>query len=314
MMKALILDTPGGVENLKLTELPTPIPKNDEVLVQVKAISINPVDVKTRAGKGIYGRIKEEHPLIIGWDIAGIVVETGKDVKTFANGDRVFGMINFPGHGKAYAEYAVAPASHLAKLPLQVGFKEGAAATLAALTAWQALTKHANLEKGQKILIHAASGGVGHFALQIAKHFGLYVIGTSSAKNRDLVLALGANEHIDYKQDRFEEKVTDADFVLDTVGGDNIERSVAALKRGGAVISILGNGTEVAAQKAKEQGVEIRSFLVHSSGEDMNNIAKLLETGAVKPYVENSFPFIKMGDAHLHVETNRTKGKVVVVL
>lgn len=311
-MKAIILEQPGGTENLKLAKLPKPVIKSDEVLVQVKAISINPVDAKTRAGKGMYGKIKEENPVIIGWDISGIAVEKGNEVKAFDIHDEVFGMVNFPGHGKAYAEYVVAPASHIAKKPANISHDEAAAATLAALTAWQALAVHAELQKGQKILIHAASGGVGHFAVQIAKHIGAYVIGTSSAANKDLVLSLGADEHIDYKAVRFEEVVKEVDFILETIGGENIDRSLDVLKKGGAVISILGMGSEATAQKAERLGVQIRAFLVKSDGTDMDIIAGLMEKGELRSHVDAVFPFEKMGDAHLYVESGRTRGKVVV--
>jgi NADPH:quinone reductase-like Zn-dependent oxidoreductase len=313
-MKAIILENPGGIENLKLADIEKPAIKDNEVYVQVKAIGINPVDVKTRAGKGLYGRLKEESPLIIGWDIAGVITETGKEVKAFAIGDEVFGMVNFPGHGKAYAEYVAAPAEHLAKKPSNITHSHAAATTLAALTAWQALVAHAKLMKGQKILVHAASGGVGHFAVQIAKHLGAYVIGTSSAANRDFVLSLGADEHIDYKTVRFEEVVKNADFVLETIGGENIDRSLESLKKGGSVISILGAGTEATAEKAKNAGVHIQAFLVKSDGTDMKAIAALLEKEAIKPFVSKTFPFEKMGEAHLYVETGRTRGKVIVTI
>jgi NADPH:quinone reductase-like Zn-dependent oxidoreductase len=311
-MKAIILKAPGGVENLETRDIDKPAISSDEVMVKVKAISINPVDVKTRAGKGMYGRLKDEQPLIIGWDISGVVVEKGSAADAFEINDEVFGMVNFPAHGKAYAEYVAAPTAHLAKKPANVSHEEAAAATLAALTAWQALTEHAGINKGQKILIHAASGGVGHFAVQIAKHIGAYVIGTSSSANRDLVLSLGADEHVDYKANRFEDVVSNVDFVLETVGGENLERSLQVLKKGGTVVSILGPGSAAVAEKAKTLGVNIKAFLVKTDPLDIKAIANLLEKQAVKPHVSQTFPFDKMADAHLHVESGKTKGKVVI--
>jgi NADPH:quinone reductase-like Zn-dependent oxidoreductase len=221
-------------------------------------------------------------------------------------------MVNFPGHGKAYAEFVAAPASQLAKKPGNTSHEEAAAATLAALTAWQALTVHAQLKKGQRILVHAASGGVGHFAVQMAKHIGAYVIGTSSADNKELVLSLGADEHIDYKAVRFEEAVKEMDFVLETIGGENIDRSLEVLKKGGAVISILGAGSEATAKKAKDLGVEVRAFLVKSDGADMKVIAGLLQKGEIWSHVDIVFPLAELGDAHEYVEKGRTRGKVVV--
>lgn len=311
-MKAIILNTPGGVEQLQHTELPLPKLKAGEVLVQVKAISINPVDVKTRAGKGMAGKLKEFHPLILGWDISGIVTEVGEGVTTFKTGDPVFGMVNFPGHGKAYAEYVAAPAEHLALKPDNISFEEAAAATLAALTAWLALVTHAGIKKGDRVLIHSAAGGVGHFAVQIAKHLGAYVAGTSSAANKDFVLSLGADEHIDYRTQRFEEAVTNIDFVLDTIGGDNIDRSLLVIKPGGTLISIPSGLNEAVTEKAKAKGINGYFVLVASLGKDMAIIADLLQKGIVKAHVSKVFPFAEMDKAHLQIESGRTVGKVVI--
>lgn len=312
-MKAIILDGPGPVENLVINDIATPVIADQEVLVQVKSISINPVDVKTRAGKGVYGRLKESSPLIIGWDISGIVTESRSDL--FKAGDEVFGMVNFPGHGKAYATYVAAPADQLALKPANVTHEDAAAATLAALTAFQALHHHAQIKAGQRVLIHAAAGGVGHYAVQLAKQAGAYVIGTSSAENKDFVLSLGANEHIDYKAVRFEEVLNDIDFVLDTVGGDNIDRSIDVIKKGGILISIPTGISESAAEKAKVNGVNASFKLVQSSGDDMKQLAGLLEKGDLRSHVSQVFNgFEEMGKAHLQIETGRTKGKVVVSL
>lgn len=312
-MKAIILDGPGPVENLVINDIATPVIADQEVLVQVRSISINPVDVKTRAGKGVYGRLKESSPIIIGWDISGIVTESRSDL--FRAGDEVFGMVNFPGHGKAYATYVAAPADQLALKPANVTHEDAAAATLAALTAFQALHHHAQIKAGQRVLIHAAAGGVGHYAVQLAKQAGAYVIGTSSAENKDFMLSLGADEHIDYKAVRFEEVLNDIDFVLDTVGGDNIDRSIDVLKEGGILISIPTGISESAAEKAKANGVNASFKLVQSSGEDMKQLAGLLENGDLRSHVSHVFNGLEeMGKAHLQVETGRTKGKVVVSL
>ncbi len=175
---------------------------------------------------------------MLGWDISGTVIAGGKGVTQFNIGDDVFGMINFPGHARAYAQHVAAPAHHLALKPANISHEEAAAATLALLTVYQAMTKHVRITAGQRVLIHAAAGGVGHFAVQLAKHFGAYVIGTSSAANRDFVLSLGADEHVDYKTQRFEDVVHNVDFVLDTLGGENIVRSLEVIRKGGDIISI----------------------------------------------------------------------------
>jgi len=311
-MKAIILKDFGGIDQLQAAELPVPGINEGEVLVEVKAISVNPVDAKTRAGKGAAGQFKEADPKILGWDIAGIVKESKSDL--FQVGDEVFGMVNFPGQGKAYAEYVVAPADQLAMKPENVSFEDAAATTLAALTAWQAFADHGRLRPGQRVLIHAAAGGVGHFAVQFAKHIGAYVVGTASAENKEFVLGLGADVHIDYKTDRFEELVKDIDFVLDTVGGDTIDRSLKIMKKGGTIISINSGANDQVQEKAKVKGIFGAKMMVQSSGEDMQHLGSLLEEGALKPTVSAVFPLEKMAEAHAQIETGKTRGKIVVTV
>lgn len=311
-MKAIVLKTAGSVENLEYVDLEKPTINESEVLIKVKAISINPVDVKSRQGKGVYGRIKGENPLILGWDISGIVEESRSS--EFKVGDKVFGMVNFPGHGKAYAEYVAAPANQLALKPQNISFEEAAASTLVALTAYQALVHNANIQKGQNVLVHAASGGVGHIAVQLAKHLGARVTGTSSLKNKDFVLGLGADSHIDYHSVDWKNADEEFDFVLDTIGGDNIDHSLEVTKTGGSIISIPTGLNEEVTAKAEAKGVKGYFILVQSSGDDMKQIANLLESGAVKPHVSKIFPFGQMRDAHLEQETGRTVGKIVVTL
>lgn len=311
-MKAIILTQPGGVENLQLTEIETPKPAKGEVLIKVKAISINPVDWKTRKGMGMYGRLKELDPLILGWDISGTVVQIGEDVSEFNIGDDVFGMVNFPGHGKAYAEYVVAPADQLAKKPVQITHEEAAAATLAALTAWQVLVTIGNVQSGQKVLVHAAAGGVGHYAVQIAKYLGAYVIGTSSGAKMADVMALGADEHIDYTAERFEDRVKDADLVFDTVGGENFARSLDAVKKTGWVISIPSGMSGDIEGQAKAKGVNARAMLVASSGKDMQALAELLASGRIISLIDSVYPFEKMGEAHTELEKGKATGKIIV--
>lgn len=309
-MKAIVLQAPGGAENLIIQDVDRPAIKSGEVLVRVKAISINPVDIKTRNGKGIYGRIKDENPLVLGWDVSGTVVES-QDAK-FQMGDEVFGMVNFPGHGRAYAEYVAAPASHLALKPQNISHEEAAAATLVALTAWQALVTNANVQKGQKVLIHAASGGVGHFAVQIAKYLGASVVGTSSAKNRDFVLGLGADDHIDYRNYDWSAHPREFDFVLDTIGGDNIDRSLEVAKEGGSIISIPTGLNEEVTERAAAKGVKGYFILVESDGGDMKKIASLLEKGILKPHIFKTYGFDQIQEAHLQQETGRTVGKMII--
>lgn len=311
-MKAIILKSFGSVNELEYRDIPKPVIKENEVLVKTSAISINPVDIKTRKGKGQAARLKNENPMILGWDISGTVVETGLGVSTFKNGDEVFGMINLPGAGKAYAAFVAAPAAHLSLKPPNVSHEESAAASLAAMTAWQALVDQAKIKPGQKILIHAASGGVGHYAVQIAKHLGAYVIGTSSIENRDFVFSLGADEHIDYKAGMFEEVAPEVDMILDAIGGDNIDRSLKVLKRGGTIISLPSGISESVTDKAAAQNKNGIFFFVQSNGKDMQQIALLLEQGAIHSHVSRVYPFDQIVPAHEHLESGKTRGKVIL--
>ncbi|MNK50534.1 Quinone oxidoreductase 1 [compost metagenome] len=311
-MKAIILKDFGRVENLELTEKQIPVPCANEVLIKLSAISINPVDVKTRSGKGIAGLIKDQLPVILGWDISGTITEIGAEATRFKTGDEVFAMLAFPGLGNTYAEYVVAKADELAIKPENVSHNDAAAASLAALTAWQALTTHANVQAGQRVLIHAAAGGVGHYAVQMAKHLGAYVIGTASAANRDFVLELGADEHVDYQAQPFEEVIKDIDFVLDSMGGDYIDRSLKVIKKGGTIISIPSGLNETVTEKAKALGINGYTIRVKPDGKDMEEIARLLADGTIRSHVSAVFPFEEMAAAHQQIEIGRTVGKVVL--
>lgn len=313
-MKAIVLEKAGGVENLLFKDIEKPIVKDNEVLVSVKAISVNPVDFKVRAIEKVLTRINGEgRPVIIGWDISGSVVAIGAQVTKFEIGDKVFGMINFPGSGNAYAEFVPAPEDQLAILPNEVSFEAASATTLAALTALQVLQPR--VKKGDRVLIHAGSGGVGHFAIQIAKSLGAHVITTSSAKNEVFVRSLGADEHIDYSAHKFEEILTDIDFVFDMFNGDVLLNSVKVVRSGGSIISLhTGGFSDEIVQLAKERNVEVSFLLVKSNGTDMNTLKGMLESGAIKPHVSKVFDFEDMGKAHLQLETGRTIGKVVVTL
>jgi NADPH:quinone reductase-like Zn-dependent oxidoreductase len=308
-MKAIILNEFGSASKLRFTDLPVPQIKNDEVLVKVNAISINPVDIKTREGKGMAGGIKDK-PIILGWDISGEVVESNSSI--FKKGSEVFGMVNFPGHGKAYAEYVAAPVSHLAAKPRNVSHDEAAAACLAALTAWQNMTLHYQVKKGQKILIHAGSGGVGHYAIQIGKYLGAYVIATSSEQNKRFVMGLGADEHIDYQAVNFEDEVKDADFVFNTLTSEIGERSLNVIKQGGTLISIASAITDEIKEKAGKKKIKTLQTMVRSNGKDMQQLASLLENKNMRSHVSEVFSLSEMQKAHAAIETGRTVGKIVV--
>jgi NADPH:quinone reductase-like Zn-dependent oxidoreductase len=313
-MKAYVLNEAGGTENLVLSEIDKPEPGRAEVLVETKAISINPVDVKVRPIEEVLTMIiGDVRPVILGWDIAGTVAAVGADVSGFEVGDKVFGMVNFPGHGKGYAEYVAAPADHLAKMPTGASFADAAATTLAALTALQVLRPR--IKAGDRILIHAGSGGVGHFAIQIAKNIGATVVATSSAKNRDFVLSLGADEHIDYREQDFTKLLEDIDFVLDGMGGEVLENSLKVVKDGGTIVSLPTHEfSEELKAIADPRNIKLEFVLVTSSGEDMNTLKEQMESGKLKTHVSMTFPFEQMAQAHKQIESGRTVGKAVVTL
>lgn len=313
-MKVIELQEFGSIDSLVYTDRPIPSIKEDEVLVKVKALSINPVDVKTRSGRGMANRYRNQLPVVLGWDIAGIVEQVGSRVSKFKVGDEVFGMVNFPEVGNAYAEHVAAPASNLAIKPSNISFEEAAAATLAALTAWQGLVHQAKIKAGQNVLVQAAAGGVGHFAVQMARHLGASVTGTSSAANKDFVLQLGADKHIDYHTQPLTALGTDYDVVIDPIGGDNIEKSFAAVKKGGIVLSIVSAFADLIKEKSTSLGVNGFFYMVQTSEEDITAIAQLLEQGIIRAHVSQTFSFADMKSAHQAVESGRTRGKVIVTL
>lgn len=311
-MKAILLKETGGIEKLITRDIETPTPKAGEVLIETKSLSINPVDYKAREIAPLLEMLCwTDKPVILGWDIAGVVSAVGDGVTDFAVGDRVFGMVNFPGAGKTYAEYVVSPANQLAKIPENTSFDHAAATTLAALTALQVLEN--NVKPGDRVFIHAGAGWVGHYAIQIAKLMGAHVTTTASAKNRDFVLWLGADEHIDYTQQAFEEVVTDIDFLFDTMGGDILKKSLNVMKNGGKIISIPDNDSvEAVKEQAAENNIDVSWLLVKSSGEDMTKLAKFLEKDDLQVTIANTYKFDEMWKAHSEMETGRTVGKIIV--
>ncbi|PMD88754.1 oxidoreductase [Siphonobacter sp. BAB-5405] len=234
-MKAIVMESLAGRNQLQLRNLPRPRIQSGEVLVQVKALSINPVDHKTLQGKGQYENIKNDPPLILGWDIAGVVVES--TATAFKMGDEVFGMINFPGHGKAYAEYVAAPAEHLALKPTSVSFEIAAGTALSALTAYQAIRKAA-VKAGERVFLQGAAGGVGFFVVQMAKALGAYVIGTAKTEDEAILKARGLDEWINYQTTDFEQATQDIDFALDTLGAEAAVKALHILKPTGRLITI----------------------------------------------------------------------------
>lgn len=314
-MKAMILKQFGGVENFALENLPRPEAGDGEVLIQIKAIGIDPIDIKSRKGEGMTRYLEQENPMILGWDVAGVVSKVSGNVGDLKEGDEVFGTINFPGPGSSYAEYAAAPADQLAKKPRNISFEQAAAATQSPLTAWQALVDAGDIRQGQRVLIHGGAGGVGNYAVQIAHRKGCYVIATASGADADFVKHLGADQVIDYKAEKFEEIVSDLDFILDTVGGENFVRSLKVLKPEGMIVLLPSNKKAEADRAAAEHGIKnYKQILMHSSGEEMQRIADMLEEGQMQVHVDKTYPFEQIPQAHEQLENGKVKGKIVITV
>jgi NADPH:quinone reductase-like Zn-dependent oxidoreductase len=305
-MKAIRFHEYGGPEVLRFEEAPNPHTGPRQVLIRVHAAGVNPVDWKLREGR-LRGAVDLTLPIIPGGDMAGIVETVGSGVEGFKTGDDVYGMVYI---GKAaYAELVAVDASQVAAKPTSLDYVHAAAVPIAGLTAWQALFDWGHLEAGQKVLIHAAAGGVGTFAVQLARWKGAYVIGTASARNADFLRELGADEVIDYHTTRFEDVVTDADVVLDAVGGETQERSWKALKKGGILVSIVSAPSEEA---AAAHGVRCAVFMTTASGMQLAQIAGLIDAGHVKVDVETILPLAEARRAHELSESGHTRGKIVL--
>jgi len=306
-MKAIIIHEFGGPEVLKLEDIPIPKPAADEVLIKVYASGVNPVDYKIRKGLR-KEKFPTNFPLIIGWDVSGMVEEVGVNVKRLKKGDEVYSRPDLTKNG-TYAEYVVVKENMIGKKPNTIDHLHAAAVPLAGLTAWQGLFDLGKLEKGQKVLIHAASGGVGSFAVQFAKWKGAYVIGTTSQQNIDFVKQLGTDEVIDYKNEKFEDKLKDLDLVFDTIGGDTQKRSVQVLKNDGRLITTL---KPEATAEAAEKNIHLEGYTAQCYPEQLEKIAQLIDEGKVKPVVTKIFPLEEAAEAHKVIEKGHTVGKIVL--
>jgi len=308
-MKAVRIHAYGGPETLSYEDAPRPEPGKGELLVRVHAAGVNPVDWKVRAG---YLRQRVDHvlPLILGWDLSGVVEGIGKGVRGFAVGDEVYSRPDIARDG-AYAEYIVVRETEVAKKPLALDHVQAAAVPLAALTAWQTLfdPKAIGLAGGQSVLIHGAAGGVGTFAVQLAKWHGAKVIATASAANHGLLRELGASEVIDYTAQRFEDLVRDVDAVFDTVGGDTQARSWQVLKKGGVLASIVGPPSE---DEARAHGARAAYVFAQPSPPQLEEIAGLIDGGELRPIVERVFPLSRARQAHSASESRHVHGKLVL--
>lgn len=332
-MKAFILDRYGKKQQLQLFDAPEPEPGPDEVLVEVEAAGLNPLDSKVRDG-AFKPILPYKPPLVLGHELAGTVVAIGANVRRVKVGDAVYAR---PRDGQigAFAERITVKDADLALKPANLTMAEAASIPLVGLTAWQVLVERAQIKPGQKVLIHAGSGGVGTFAIQLAKHLGATVATTASATNAAMVKELGADVVIDYRSQKFEEALSGYDVVLNSLDAATLEKSLKVLKPGGKLISISGPPDPAFAQaqglnvvlrlvlrllsagirrKAKRAGVDYSFLFMHADGEQLNRITKLIEDGTIRPVVDRVFAFEKLNEALAYVDTGRAKGKVVVTL
>jgi NADPH:quinone reductase-like Zn-dependent oxidoreductase len=309
-MKAYLLHEAGGPENLVLGETQRPSLKSGEVLIKVKAIGINPADAIYRNNPVfITATFGDERPVVIGWDISGDIVEKTDNTDGYEVGDAVLALLQ---SARGYAEFVAVNVGLLAHKPSNISYEEAAAAPMAGLSAWQPLVHGMTIRKGNRILIHGAAGGVGHFAIQIAKYLCAEVIATSSSKNRDFVLSLGADTHIDYQSEQFWKLIEEVDFVFDTVGGETLERSIEITKNGGVIISIVAPANDNLMSKAKERTVNLSLRALTFSGQDLRAFAELMSKGIIRSSIAKTYPFTSMVEAHKQVETRRTAGKIVL--
>ncbi|MFG3706438.1 NADP-dependent oxidoreductase [Micromonospora sp. NPDC047670] len=308
-MRAIEQDRFGGPEVLKLVEVDRPEPGPAEVLVRVHATGVNPTDFWHRATGGLLGR-----PVRLGWDLSGVVEAVGVGAALFRPGDEVFGMPLLPRAAGTYAEYVTAPSRHLARKPAGLSHVEAAGLGLAGLTAWQALVDIADVRPGQRVLVHAAAGGVGHLAVQIAKARGAYVIGTASAAKHAFVRGLGADEVIDYTTTDFAERLHDLDVVIDSIGGEYGPRSLRTLRPGGILVALASPAETYLEEEAAREGKRARFMIVEPDSAGLTSLAGLVGTGQLRVEVDTVLPLEQVVTAHEIGQAGRAKGKIILTL
>jgi NADPH:quinone reductase-like Zn-dependent oxidoreductase len=297
----------GGPEVLQYEDAPRPQTVKGEVLIRVHAAGVNPLDLIVRAGL-LNGSVQHKLPLIPGWDVSGVVDEVGAGASRFKRGDEVFAMAD-PTRDGAYADYIAVREAAVAMKPKSLHHVRAAATPVSALAAWRSLFDLGHLKSGQRILIHGGSGGVGHFAVQLAKWKGAHVLATASTKNQELLRKLGADETIDYTNQKFEDVAHKIDIVLDTIGGETQERSWRVLKKGGALISLVQPPSQ---QKAKRFGVRGIMCRVQTDGARLSKIAKLIDSANIKPTIDRILPLNEARRAHELSQNGDVHGKIVL--
>ncbi|MBV8990849.1 MAG: NADP-dependent oxidoreductase [Solirubrobacterales bacterium] len=309
-MRAISQQRLGDPEVLELVEVPRPEPGPTEVLVRTAAAGINPVDFKVRARGGFLS----QPPFTVGWDVAGRVEEVGAGVTRFAVGERVFGMPRFPAQAAAYAEYVTSPSRQLARIPDGLDGVQAGALPLAGLTAWQALVETADVGPGDRVLVLAAAGGVGHLAVQIAKARGAHVIGTARSEKHHFLAQLGADEALDYTLQDVGQRAVAVDVVLDLIGGETGKGALPALRDGGLLITVPSSGGVSALKEAAGDRVRVTGILVEPDRVGMEALAAMVAAGALRPHVQRTFPLEQAAEAHRLAETGRTQGKLVLTV
>jgi NADPH:quinone reductase-like Zn-dependent oxidoreductase len=309
-MRAVVQREFGGPEVLAIEEVEAPQPIPTEVQVRVLAAGVNPVDLKTREGKGMAG-VLGALPLRLGWDVAGVVSAVGRGVTRFEVGDEVFGMPWFPRQAGAYAEFVTAPSRHFAAQPHALSHEEAAALPLAGLTAWQIVVDTIRLQAGDDLLIHAAAGGVGHLAVQIAKARGATVVGTARAEQADWLRGLGADRVLDYREERFEDHVAELDAVIDLHGGYG-ERSLEVLRPGGTLVSVPSGSSAELVELAKRRQQRVTGFLVEPDPVGLAGLSDLVEAGHLQVRVDRAFDLAEVAAAHRYAEAGHGGGKIVL--
>ncbi|MFN3950214.1 NADP-dependent oxidoreductase [Microbacterium sp.] len=313
-MDAVVLDAPGSAEALRVDTVAAPAPVLSEVLVRVVAAGVNPIDAKTRAGRGMSAAVGS-WPAVLGFDVSGVVVRSPFDAHPFPVGTEVYGMAAFPRTPGGYAEYAVVPTLSLARKPSSLSHVEAAGVPLAALTAWGLVVETALAHQGQRILVHAGSGGVGHFAVQFAAYFGAHVIATGSPRNLEWLRELGAAQVVDHTSTRFEDVVEPVDVVIDLIGNvsdDTGTRSLDVLRPGGLLIEVPTGAWPGFREAASARGIRSTDFKTIPDGGALATIARLLDSGAVRVYVDRVFDLVDAAEAHAEIERGHTRGKIVL--
>ncbi len=313
-MWAMVINGTGAPEVFEPAEIPMPVKLGSELLVRVVTASINPIDAKTRAGKGASAGIPG-YPAVLGHDFSGVVVESPFEFCPLQPGDEVFGMVPVPRYQGSFAEFLVVSTMNVARKPAALSHLQAAAVPLAALTAWGVVVDVAKAYKGQRILIHAGAGGVGHFAVQFAAHFGAEVIATGSARNAEWLRELGASEVIDYTTTRFEDVVHDVDTVIDLIGNvhDNTgTRSLATLRPDGLIVNVPTGSWPSFIADATAAGMRATHFKLAPDGRTLAGIAQLLDSGDIRVHVDRMFELGQLAEANRVLEEGHTRGKIVL--